>query len=336
MTANRTISYFLDRYQTATLSGAIDRAVGSLTVPTLRGLDTASAAPVDLAAVCDTLKIRVADDLPEDACEEALLVPQGHGFIVQLRTSQSAARRRFSLAHEIGHALFYQDDGRGQRHQISSLSAVERAAEETICDRIASALLAPTPLIRQLVLACLEESPSGLIDGLDRAARRLKISLSALVTRLADLQLPDTSTLVLRLRFTENAITNYDSRLRIVGATCLSKRRGAPQIWHNVSANTIRFRSALALFDHWQEASGRDSGEPGRFGWDPDAGLYRRTTGDNRRAGIDETVTVWTQKGSRWEMSTLRARTSCVLYAPKGATRRDIQIVGAVEYASAG
>lgn len=83
-------------------------------------------------------RIELADRLPG----EALLMPQrrGEGFVAIVRRGNSPARQRFSLAHEIAHAMLH-------NHGIASSVGCEDPSVERLCDRIAAELVVPRRLL---------------------------------------------------------------------------------------------------------------------------------------------------------------------------------------------
>lgn len=105
---------------------------------------------------------------------------------IELQSRDGRARRRFSLAHEIGHLCFRDCD--------ASL-AVERATgvlnndtvgrrEEWICDRLAAELLMPDRLFRPRAA---ESQPNRA--GIAELARDFGVSAEAALTRGAELQI---------------------------------------------------------------------------------------------------------------------------------------------------
>lgn len=109
-------------------------------------------APVDLKAVCDSVGALIAD-APLGAGaggRQALLVPRDDGsFRIVVddshggrRPDTARHRRRQSIAHEVGHTLFYggRDGARPRR-----CAPPGGTSEEAFCDEFARALLVPTP-----------------------------------------------------------------------------------------------------------------------------------------------------------------------------------------------
>lgn len=90
--------------------------------------------PTDLDGVAKKLKARIDIEKLSIAGE---LRPDGEGFRVVCSSYQSAERRRFSIAHELGHALF----------STTGPNWPRRGKElERICDLLATEMLMPADL----------------------------------------------------------------------------------------------------------------------------------------------------------------------------------------------
>ncbi len=115
-------------------------------------------------------RIELSDHLPG----EALLVPErrSDGFVAVVRRGESPARQRFSLAHEIGHAMLH-------THGIASGVGCEDPSIERLCDRIAAELVVPRRLLDEA------EKPLRLQTALDLADRCVA-SPSTTLMRLVD------------------------------------------------------------------------------------------------------------------------------------------------------
>lgn len=331
---DRTASYFLERFRSATLAGAVERAAASLLAPSLKGFDTTSAAAVKLDAVLEDNRIREGEALPAAGCAEGKLMPDGPGFIMQIKRSQSLGRRRFSIAHEIAHSLFYSDSGRGQRHQVGALSAEERRTEETICNRVAAALLIPSVVASEALPPEVLNDPAAILWELDRLAARLQVSLGALVARLSHIRLPRTRLMLTNLQFENNRHTGGEPKLRVTSTRNLSGDRDAPTFWPNVSSETIRLSVASDLFHSWHEEVLVDrQGSAGRFSLGLHGQLVRVKMDEDIRTFMD-VPQVWVKAPTGWVKRKLTARVACVLYAPPRGELGDVRVVAAVRYAS--
>ncbi len=89
--------------------------------------------PTDLEAICPRLNI--GGFYPEDLLHSGELRRDGEGFNVIYASGLSLGRRRFTIAHEMGHAIFETIDPNNS----------QRGEElERICDLLASEILMPT------------------------------------------------------------------------------------------------------------------------------------------------------------------------------------------------
>jgi hypothetical protein len=310
-------SYFLKQYRTATLKGAVERAAHKERAALFDGW---SSIPVDIGRIASLRGLREAQELSGSACREGRLVPVSGGFLVQLRSSSSAARRRFSLAHEIGHSIFYRNDGARPSHEIGILSFDEMSAEERICNLFAGALLMPVGRLRDQLSCMPRGDPAAVLTTLERTAQRFQVSLRALVERLSSVQ-PETSPyVVIYLRFRENQVSNVDPRLRVDACCALGPNRRL-WIWRNRSAEGVNLKSCAALFDAWKaHLAGPLDADGGRYTWSPETGLVSAA-----KSGLpctSEEVNVSTLRRGKWSEETLPVTAASCLYVPRNASER--------------
>src|SRR5437660_10792138 len=135
----RTARYFLSKFRTATLKGAIELAAQRERERLFTGFEECCSVPVDVEAIAQRKGLKLVELPLGSSSRDAELRPASDGFLVRLKPRVSEGRRRFTIAHEIGHSLFY-DHG---RHQVGLLDERESRAEEWICQKFASALLIP-------------------------------------------------------------------------------------------------------------------------------------------------------------------------------------------------
>jgi hypothetical protein len=134
--------------------------------------------PVPLRDVVSALNLEVVQTAGEPFSCEAALEPVGDGHRIVLRGASSERRRRFTIAHEIGHFVLHphrvapQRGGRGN----AAWQAQEREA-----DQFAAELLMPEDLVREAVLRY------GL--DADRLADSFDVSRQAMQARLKRLGL---------------------------------------------------------------------------------------------------------------------------------------------------
>ncbi len=137
-------------------------------------------APVDLRRVCalwPALQVR-AEHLDRDG----YLVNLGRiGAEIVLRRSDSMARRRFTLAHELGH-LHLADEGCSDAPE--HLLQASRAEVERWCDRFAASLLMPERwLLRDLATVRI----GSLLPWMLTAPKQYKVSHHAFRLRVSEL-----------------------------------------------------------------------------------------------------------------------------------------------------
>jgi len=138
--------------------------------------------PVDLRRVSASLGLRVVvEDLGRlDAC----LIPHGAGHVVKLNSRVPRARRRFSLAHEIAHALFQSQlaEHCPPDPTLCRGSATGDLAVERLCDAFAAELLMPYTRFRRFAL----DQRYVSVDGIEQLSRLFDTSVSAAARRLAE------------------------------------------------------------------------------------------------------------------------------------------------------
>ena len=318
----RSEHYFLDLFKSATLQGAIEKAAET-TRGQLRG--GPRTIPVDVLRVAADKQVRVSNDLIGNSCEEGLLIPQKGGYLVRLKKNSTESRRRFSLAHELGHTLFYRDSGNGPRHQIGVLNTRERAAEERICNLFASALLMPSQQLREHLSNLPTDRPSQLLDRLESTARHFRVSLPALFQRLRSMEIDGPNYLLVCLTGRPNPATGADTTLRV--DACVSVGPGRDLcIWRNRSAGRVGLNGALSLYDKWQEVC-RETKTKGCFVFDPAFGLL---PAQNKHIDNEETIVLSRTIQGKWANETSHVISSSRLYAWTADKEQAAYVISAV------
>lgn len=327
-TESQSARYFIALQRAATLHGAVERAADQQREALLKGFEGLCDIPVDVDWIAKQRGIEVlTSEGAGTECGEGLITPHCHGYIVQLRERSTRARRRFALAHEIGHTFFFRDDGSGPRHQIGILSSDEIAAEEYICDLFARTLLIPALPLRSFVSPIPERLPWSVLQLLDRTASRFSVSIPHLLVRLAEVQFDSPSYVVVCFRFKENNRTRLDPALRVICCSVLGKSKRY-QIWLNRSALGVNIVSVGRLYDAWRDQL-RDGSEQtgGRYVWDQRAGHgFTRATVQSV-VGTEEMINVSTQCQGRWHSKTLPMVAANCLYVRRGDTEREAHII---------
>jgi IrrE N-terminal-like domain len=134
--------------------------------------------PISLRDVVSALNLEVVQTAGEPFVCEAALQPVGDGHAIVLHGASSEHRRRFTIAHEIGHFVLHP-----QRRAPERGGPVNAAwqAQEREADQFAAELLMPEPLVREAVV----------VHGADvgRLADRFDVSRKAMQVRLRSLGL---------------------------------------------------------------------------------------------------------------------------------------------------
>jgi len=136
-------------------------------------LAAVSREPVSLRDVVSALNLEVVQASREPFASEAALQPLGDGHAIVLHGDSDERRRRFTIAHEIGHFVLH--PGRPRRERGGRVTEAGRM-EEREADVFAAELLMPERLVREAVYE----------QGLDvsRLADRFLVSRTAMQHRL--------------------------------------------------------------------------------------------------------------------------------------------------------
>jgi hypothetical protein len=137
--------------------------------------------PVDLAAICDQLGAVVEER--EMIPEAAIQVNDGRLHIYLQSNFRDApgarVRQRFSLAHELGHALFYdQESGEIKPRKDSPRGDKLEAA----CHKAASMILIPSKALRREI----KRQPPSNAAAVIELATRFEVSAEVMLRRLQD------------------------------------------------------------------------------------------------------------------------------------------------------
>ena len=98
--------------------------------------------PVNIASIARSLGARSVTEA--DIPAAGMLVPVDSGFMILVNKNNPPARKRFSCAHEVAHALIDPESTSAQRQfPFGKDSELEKA-----CERLASLLLMPNPVFR--------------------------------------------------------------------------------------------------------------------------------------------------------------------------------------------
>jgi hypothetical protein len=136
--------------------------------------------PVSLLDVVSVLNLSLVEADREPFSCEAALAPLGDGHVISLRRGGNERRRRFSIAHEIGHFVLHPARA---RHERGGTVNEAMRTQEREADAFAAELLMPEHLVRRAALE----------DGADvrRLADRFEVSETAMSLRLRRLGLAE-------------------------------------------------------------------------------------------------------------------------------------------------
>jgi Zn-dependent peptidase ImmA (M78 family) len=174
---------FRVRWAARTTAEAAARALEAI-VPTIMK----SRIPVNVASAAKYAGIEQTNEVETSQFDGLLSVTSSGGYVVTLRKGQSEVRKRFTLAHEIGHAIVYRSIGRrasaaddGSLLKCRAETADEKD-EERLCDLLAAQLLLPRD---QLMLAM--EETGACAQSVPAIARLFGVSLEAASRRFVEL-----------------------------------------------------------------------------------------------------------------------------------------------------
>jgi len=243
----RSERYFSQQLGAATLRGAIEQAAELVR---RAGDPGQKSPPIDVFKLAKSRGIEVAQDLIGSACPEGLLLPRNTGFTVRLRQGATKGRKRFSLAHEIGHTFFYRDGGQGPRHAIGVLDRAEQAAEERICDQFAGALLLPRAEVSQRLVGSHEFEPSRLLQTIGTLASTFWVSPTVMVSRMRLLEVQGPPCLVIYSSVRPNPKTRSEPALRVDFCLSLGDWQNY-HVWRHRALSSIGLRGPESLYRAW-------------------------------------------------------------------------------------
>ena len=136
--------------------------------------------PIALRDVVSTLNLSLVNTAREPFAGEAALVEVGDSHAIELRGKGGDLRRRFSIAHEVGHFVLHPGRLAPER---SGMANEAMRFEEREADSFAAELLMPEHMVRRAALQ----------DGADasRLADRFEVSEAAMSLRLRRLGLAE-------------------------------------------------------------------------------------------------------------------------------------------------
>jgi predicted transcriptional regulator len=132
--------------------------------------------PVSLRDVVSALNLEVVQTTGEPFLSEGALQPMGDGHAIVVRGASNERRRRFTIAHEIGHFVLHPGRLAPERGGLVNQAWKQQERE---ADQFAAELLMPEPLVREAVVE-LGADPGRLADRFDVSRKAMQVRLSGL------------------------------------------------------------------------------------------------------------------------------------------------------------
>jgi Zn-dependent peptidase ImmA (M78 family) len=323
----RTARYFLGLFGENTILDAAEEAAERERVGLLPGLHDFSPIPVELDKIVQRKGIRHGPDLSIDSPENAILIPRKKGYLLRLNPKLTKYRKRFTIAHEIGHTLFY----RNMKHQINVLDKKELETEEKICDLFAGSLLMPLSHISNLITHIPNENPWKALNAIESASQYFRVSIPALISRIGTVNKSKDQTpyIVLHFHIKENRYTGEDRRPRVRSKASLGKFSNIT-IWDNQSFKSLNLQSVEDLFSEWKKrliANKEPSG--GRFILGS-RGILMPAVPDELK-WVHENGNFCIRRGSKWYEEKFSVLTASCLYALKGWDENQAYIISIIK-----
>lgn len=142
-----------------------------------------SGIPISLKQICELRRIRLikstlpAANVMKQFDFQGEIIPNSDGFVVNLNSNHSVIRNRATLAHEIGHSLFY-DTSKSPPKKVYKNNDSE---EEWVCWDFARSLLIPRLHVEEL-LSQYKETPKPQL--ISEIANNFKVSIDILLKRI--------------------------------------------------------------------------------------------------------------------------------------------------------
>lgn len=142
--------------------------------------------PIDVRAISNRLGIRIVEQSLEDHLDAAAIKNQGQMTIL-LNNSRSSTRKRFSIAHELGHLLLHTDPLSVDVtiYNRDPRSATGSDLKEIEANFFAASLLMPEPIVRRCLNDQAIECPSE--EDILMLSRRFQVSSHSMTIRLQTL-----------------------------------------------------------------------------------------------------------------------------------------------------
>ena len=149
--------------------------------------------PIDVRVVAKTFGCRVVTSKLDNEVS-GLLIRDGTSILIAVNESESETRRRFTIAHEIGHLLLHRGrpllvDADVRINKRTPTNGFATANEETEANRFAAALLMPSAEIERVVRTMKLTNHHVGAEALKKLRLHFGVSESAMQFRLMNLGL---------------------------------------------------------------------------------------------------------------------------------------------------
>lgn len=143
-----------------------------------------SAIPINVESAARFVGIEQITEVETSAFDGLLSATRSGTYVATLRKGQSESRKRFTLAHELGHVIVRASIGRNTSVTVNEVfqcraTTAEEKEEERLCDLLASQLLMPQPQFAQVI-----QEIGVSAETIPDIARRFAVSLEAVSKRL--------------------------------------------------------------------------------------------------------------------------------------------------------
>ena len=142
--------------------------------------------PVDPVVIANRLGIRVSNAVFSDSSLSGMIAQRGEKKLLLVNNNDSAERKRFTIAHELGHSILHLDnagefvDSATDLFRTEALPDGKTYHQEVEANAFAAALLMDAELVKRLWDTC---------KSLDTMAKAFMVSESAMGIRLNNLGL---------------------------------------------------------------------------------------------------------------------------------------------------
>ena len=142
-------------------------------------------APVDVYGLADALGITIKEERLDDAVSGSLQKEKGE-FYITVNSEHSGNRKRFTIAHEIGHFILHDHligegiyDNMAYRSDDNRKNPNINQFHETEANRFAASILMPEPLINDLRSRGIRTIP-GLAAALGVSQQAMRIRMESI------------------------------------------------------------------------------------------------------------------------------------------------------------